>query len=261
MQSIKSNKHNTTQHNKSNKHNTTIIIVVVAAIMSHSTNTNTNTNNEDELFFDRLRVLLRHTSDGDVVPRGATDGTNTISIRAGRGDSAFVVSYCKGRQLLLANVEWWPSGVSADGETIKIWFLDHSAGRDGYKRRFDLQFCDAEYARKFFRTYTSRVPEGRGGARLGYDEMVHAAIELEAGGMEQLGNAGTEEEGGGDAGQQSSDEGVEEEEGEGEEQHDEGVEEEDESANDQAQRLGDIVALEEMWGESQDLFHPTYPVM
>lgn len=226
--------------------------------------------NNNSIFFDRLRTLKRHTSEGDVVSRGATDGTNTISIREGRSGSGFVVSYCLHQQLLLANVKWWPSSVSTDGQTITLWLMDHSAGRNGYRRKFELEFFDATATRKFFDTYVSKVPMGTGGEKRNFDQMIDVAMEMEVGG----GDVNVENEEGGDV-DAENEEGEEENVG-GEEggggQHDvaaveeEGKEEEDvggeEGGRGQAQRMKDIIELdEEMWGESQNLFHPTQPHM
>ena len=209
--------------------------------------------------------------------------------------SAFVTVYCKMQQLLCSNIVRWPSAVSNDGKTITIWLEDFSLGRNGYRRKFELVFVTENRAYDFFEAYTSHIMHGNescpsflqfqeGDFRVdkcgdGKEEAGTSSINRNNYGKEEGdsfdGSEGEHEEAEGD--QESI---IDEEKGKDEESKEDdndnkkdaedidkgsGQGEDDDvhyhggAVNNANQlKLLDITA-EEPWGESQNLFQPSYP--
>ena len=223
------------------------------------------------IFWDRLTSLTRESSNGESIKRGSHElGRNVVRIHRGAGKSFFLTVYSNGmQQVLCANIVQWASAVSQDGLSITLWLIDHSLGRNGYKRKFQLSFFDELSASRFFSSYSSAVPP----------EATKGPDYHDLRGRGVLGKSGKN---GDDAGGKGAgcDNGIADQkklhkEGgedapvdnvlcrhgyEGGKEEDKKVEEEADSDMDNDSHLkSTILEMESNWGESQDLFNPFYP--
>ena len=134
------------------------------------------TANPNVLFYDRIVSMRRTKESGEVVDRGSTEGAlNSIEIRRGTGGICYVVGHCIMQQILLANIKQWPSAVSDDGRTVTLWLDDHSLGRNGYRRKFEVTFIHERLAKIFFSLFTGAIQE-RVGPCLSFEKMAYGGV-------------------------------------------------------------------------------------
>ena len=230
------------------------------------------------IFWDRLTSLTRESSNGESIKRGSHElGRNVVRIHRGAGKSFFLTVYSNGmQQVLCANIVQWASAVSQDGLSITLWLIDHSLGRNGYKRKFQLSFFDELSASRFFSSYSSAVPpEATKGPD--YHHLRDSRGALRESGKNEAENAGGEGANGrGVAGQKNYKEGGEDavledhhiyhhdyeeaqENKKVEEDKKESKEKTEECSDDDDDHLKSILEMESNWGESQNLFNPFYP--
>ena len=204
-------------------------------------------------YFDRVILLLREKDSGEMVQRGADNGSNIIRIRRSDNGRCWLSGHCAMQEILRAYIQQWPSGVSKDGCTITLWLIDTSLDRRQYKRKFELTFFDETSCEKFFESFTSRIPNSNA-IGPSYLEMRESKLDKEDSGSETtLGEDECEDEDK-DEDEDSKDECCQRNDEKG------NVGDGDDSASEEdVDELKRILEIEATWGDSQDLFHPHRP--
>ena len=202
-------------------------------------------------YFDRVVLVIREKDNGEMVQRGADNGRNIIRIRRSDSGRCWLSGHCAMQEILRAYILQWPSGISEDGCTITLWLIDTSLDRRQYKRKFELTFFDETSCKKFFESFTTRIPDSNaiGPSYLEMREGTKGGQEDDSDGSETT--FGEEDK-------------CEDEDKQGHQRNDKkagDVDAGDDSSASEADvdELKRILEIEATWGDSQDLFHPHRP--
>lgn len=134
-----------------------------------------------------------------------------------------------------------------------MWFMDHSLGRNGYKRLFEFDFFDDAAARLFFNMYTAGVKEDG----VPFDVMVGGSGKEDGSDNNKMEESEEQRKQGGGKNEQEENE---EQELELVEKNNEWNKENAQVEQEEQDKLQDILESEDIWGgESQNLFNPHYP--
>ena len=136
--------------------------------------------------------------------------------------------------------------VSDDGCTVELWLIDSALDRQPYKRRFKFTFIDELSCEKFFASYTSRLPDD---AKVG-----KSFIELKEGPIDTTQESGSETT----LGEDNDDDDNKNEDSRSE-TYPSADDDAESATEEEVDELKRLLEMEEVWGDSQNLFNPCHP--